>query len=200
MRGPILKAGNDGRIRGAGGRGVGFAIRPAVEVGGSVTDLPGSLPVRVRFHGEGETFDVDTSEAYYRGRFDGFDVEGCEPGACYRVVVFESDKDGVFPGGKTEVLRQLRPLTAIPTAAPVGAVGVKVRPGFRKLTYHFSGVSQLLTVWAQTAGGTWFVAGELDTAGEPVATRDVWAPGGRVYLQAPVGGTSVEIDVTCEVG
>lgn len=203
MRSTTLRADADGKILNAAGRGIGFMLTPAVSQGASATIRPGSFPVKVRFIGEGEPFEVSAAKSYERREFQGFAIEGCESGDSWEVTVLEECGERVSPPAtRTRVPVQVQASAAIPTIAPTLVTeGARVRPGTIGHTFYFTGVAQLIRIWVRSRGGTWFDTGEdIDTAAQLVEARQAFMPGDRIYLRAPLAGTNVEIDAVEEVG
>lgn len=101
-----------------------------------------------------------------------------------------------------------QPATAMPTAAPVGDVGIALTAaGLVALQNHYSGAGvaagTAVTTWNRTAAGVWYVDGAAAAPYRPLDSgasdyRQIRTPGGRIYFQASAADLLNEIDLVLE--
>lgn len=191
-----------------GGRGVGFQLVPALVVGVAATQRAGSFPVTVKLRNarggfSGEPIPVTNSDSFFFDEaFDQLDVTGGEASDAFLVRVFESKAEGVIPApSKARASCTVQAATAVPTIAPVGVVGFRVRPGTLGHNFFFTGTLQTARIWCRSKGGTWVDSQvDIDATVEAVAYRSNFVGADRIYLQAGAGTMNVEVDAVEEVG
>mgnify|MGYP001594390393 CR=1 FL=1 len=209
MHTKFVKCDSNGQVLHAGTAGIGFSLVPACSTPFSATERPGSYPVKVVLDG-GKVLDVVNGDVHFLDApFRAFDLANGDANEFWLVTTFETRGEGIIRApGKQRVTYSVQTSAAVPFAVPVGAVGIKVRPGTLAHSFYFSGATPgPARIWIRTAGGEWFDTGEdldpTDGAGafDVIAlTRNVTVAGDRLYLQSGGLGLSVAIDATCEVG
>lgn len=202
MREQLFNLDSTGAARDVGSSACGFRLTPARPAGGSVTQRPGSYPVKVTLD-DGREFHVTSDESrFLEEPFRSMQVTGGEAGDGWRVQLFDTTREGAFPGSRSSVPVQVQAAAACPTAAPAASSdGFKVRPGTRAHTFYAGGTLTTARLWVRSAGGTWVDTGEdLDFATNPVQSRIVTNSADRVYLRAAAANMTMEIDSEVEVG
>ena len=206
---PIVLDAN-GRAEKCANSGVGFRLMPAAPTDAKSTTRLGSFPVTVRLRGPGsgsyigDPLTIVASDVRYcedGEEFGNLDIVDGEAFDGWLVETFETRGGGVIPSGnKTRRTATVQTATALSNAAPVGAVGFRVRPGTLGHNFYFSGTLAAARIWARSKAGTWTdTLEDIDATTEPVAYRATFVSADRLYLQAPAT-MSLEVDVVEEVG
>lgn len=204
----IDSAGNAAKC---GGEGIGFRLIPSAPRDAAGTVRLGSFPVAVRLRSKtggfvGEPIEIANSDARFErdagDEFGSFDIIGGEAGDSWLVETYERKCQGVIPApGKTRRTCTVQAATAMPTIAPVGAVGFRIRPGTVGHNFGFTGTLQAARIWARMKSGTWIdTLEDIDATVEPVAYRAAWVSADRLYLRSAAATMNVEVDAVEEVG
>jgi hypothetical protein len=217
MKSYIAVAGTDGTFDIPGGT-YGYALKPTLKRSvppSSYTNpqfegIPGQFPVSLRSleRNISEAQLVSNADTVYSNEpLPAMRVSECEPESMWRVVLMER------PG---ETWRQAEdPALAVVSLGSVTfdgtffnidleTRGIIIRPSYRALILYFKqqtdGTGGNVRMFVKdTQSNIWKTGPDIDTSVEPVAVRQVLAPGGEVFLQADYVGTCT-VEATVEIG